>query len=129
MEQEAPPSICSIQINNEKSEIKSMDAKKIAAEKAATYVENEMSVGLGTRSTVFHAIHKLGEMVKQGLAIKTMSSSLQSEQIAKELTIPSVDFADIDHIDLYIDGADEVDKDHNLIKGGGGALLREKILA
>jgi ribose 5-phosphate isomerase A len=106
-----------------------MDAKKIAAEKAAGYVENEMIVGLGTGSTVFHAIHKLGEMVQQGLQIRTVSSSVQSEKIAKELNIPSVDFADIDHIDLYIDGADEVDENHNLIKGGGGALLREKILA
>ena len=60
-----------------------MDAKKNAAEKAATYVENEMIVGLGTGSTVFYAIHKLGEMVKQGLAIKTVSSSLQSEQITQ----------------------------------------------
>jgi ribose 5-phosphate isomerase A len=106
-----------------------MDAKKIAAEKAAGFVENEMIVGLGTGSTVFHAIHKLGEMVQQGLKIRTVSSSVQSEKIAKELNIPSVDFADIDHIDLYIDGADEVDEHHNLIKGGGGALLREKILA
>ena len=80
-------------------------------------------------ATVFHAIHKLGEMVKQGLKIKTVSSSIQSEKIAKELNIPTVDFKEIDHIDLYIDGADEVDEDHNLIKGGGGALLREKILA
>jgi ribose 5-phosphate isomerase A len=106
-----------------------MDAKKIAAEMAAGFVKNEMIVGLGTGSTVYYAIHKLGEMVKQGLKIRTVSSSIQSEKIAKELNIPSVDFKEIDHIDLYIDGADEVDENYNLIKGGGGALLREKILA
>ncbi|RYY19306.1 MAG: ribose-5-phosphate isomerase RpiA [Chitinophagaceae bacterium] len=106
-----------------------MDAKRIAAEKAAGYAENDMIVGLGTGSTVFHAIHKLGKMVQEGLRIRTVSSSLQSEKIAKELMIPSVEFTEIDHIDLYIDGADEVDRHHNLIKGGGGALLREKILA
>src|SRR5918993_1735327 len=106
-----------------------MDAKKIAAERAAAYVTNNMVVGLGTGSTVFHAIHKLGEMVKQGLQIRTVSSSVESEQIARELNIPSVDFSEITAIDLYIDGADEVDENHNLIKGGGGALLREKIIA
>jgi ribose 5-phosphate isomerase A len=106
-----------------------MDAKKIAAEMAAGFVKNEMIVGLGTGSTVYYAIHKLGEMVQHGLKIRTVSSSVQSEKIAKELKIPSVDFNEIDHIDLYIDGADEVDENYNLIKGGGGALLREKILA
>ena len=106
-----------------------MDAKKIAAERAAAYVTDNMVVGLGTGSTVFHSIHKLGEMVKQGLQIRTVSSSVESEQIARELNIPSVDFSDITAIDLYIDGADEVDENHNLIKGGGGALLREKIIA
>lgn len=106
-----------------------MDAKKIAAEKAAGFVEDSMIVGLGTGSTVFHAIHKLGEMVRNGLQIKTVSSSVQSEKIARELNIPSVDFAGISAIDIYIDGADEVDENHCLIKGGGGALLREKIIA
>jgi ribose 5-phosphate isomerase A len=106
-----------------------MDAKKIAAEKAAGYVQDNMIVGLGTGSTVFYAIHKLGEMVRSGLQIRTVSSSVQSEKIAKELNIPTVDFAEISAIDIYIDGADEVDENHYLIKGGGGALLREKIIA
>jgi ribose 5-phosphate isomerase A len=106
-----------------------MDSKKIAAEKAAGYAKDDMIVGLGTGSTVYYAIHKLGEMVKAGLRIKTVSSSIQSENIAKELNIPTVRFEDIESIDLYIDGADEVDTNHYLIKGGGGALLREKILA
>jgi len=106
-----------------------MDSKKIAAEKAATYVQDGMLVGLGTGSTVFFATQKLGEMVKQGLKIRTVSSSIQSEKIAAELNIPTLQFAKIRGIDIYIDGADEIDKNHYLIKGGGGALLREKILA
>jgi ribose 5-phosphate isomerase A len=106
-----------------------MDAKRIAAEKAASYVENDMIVGLGTGSTVFHAIHKLGEMVKGGLRIRTVSSSVESQKIARDLKIPTVDFSEISAVDIYVDGADEVDENHYLIKGGGGALLREKIIA
>ncbi|MET0244221.1 MAG: ribose-5-phosphate isomerase RpiA [Flavitalea sp.] len=106
-----------------------MESKKIAAEKATAYVVNDMIVGLGTGSTVFYAIQKLGEMVKEGLQIKTVSSSVQSKKIADELNIPSVEFSEIEHIDVYIDGADEVDPHHFLIKGGGGALLREKMIA
>jgi len=106
-----------------------IDPKKVAAERAAGYVKNNMTVGLGTGSTVFHVIHKLGEMVKDGLTINTVSSSVQSEKIAKELKIPVIEFSAVSKIDIYIDGADEVDLHHNLIKGGGGALLREKILA
>jgi ribose 5-phosphate isomerase A len=106
-----------------------MDSKKIAAEKAVDNVKNGMIVGLGTGSTVYFAIHKLGEMVRDGLQIRTVSSSVQSEKIAKDLAIPTVEFVDIDTIDIYIDGADEVDRNHYLIKGGGGALLREKVLA
>ncbi len=58
-----------------------------------------------------------------------MATSLQSETLAREAGIPIVSFSDVDHIDLTIDGADEVDEEMNLIKGGGGALLREKIVA
>ncbi|MET0298346.1 MAG: ribose-5-phosphate isomerase A, partial [Flavitalea sp.] len=100
-----------------------MESKKIAAEKATAYVVNDMIVGLGTGSTVFYAIQKLGEMVKEGLQIKTVSSSVQSKKIADELNIPSVELSEIEHIDVYIYGADEVYPHHFLIKGGGGALL------
>jgi ribose 5-phosphate isomerase A len=106
-----------------------MESKKIAAEKAAIQAKDGMIVGLGTGSTVFYAIQKLGELVQQGLSIKTVSSSVQSEKIATDLGIPSISFDQFEKIDLYIDGADEVDKNHFLIKGGGAALLREKILA
>src|ERR1051325_8131415 len=106
-----------------------MDTKQLAAAKAVEYVKDGMIVGLGTGSTSTWAIRLLGEKVKKGLHIQSVASSLASESLAKELNIPVLPFAQVSTIDLYIDGADEVDQNHNLIKGGGGALLREKILA
>lgn len=72
---------------------------------------------------------KIGERIKAGLKIKAVASSRESESLAKELNIPVISFSGIEYIDITIDGADEVDTNHDLIKGGGGALLREKILA
>ncbi|HEY0297685.1 MAG TPA: ribose-5-phosphate isomerase RpiA [Arachidicoccus sp.] len=107
-----------------------MNAKQIAGEKAASYIKDGMSVGLGTGSTSFFAIQKIGERIKnEGLALKCIATSNESEKLAKELNIPIYDFDEIKALDITIDGADEVDKDFNLTKGGGGALLREKIIA
>ncbi|PZD97291.1 ribose 5-phosphate isomerase A [Paenibacillus sambharensis] len=106
-----------------------MEAKRIAAEKAAAYVQDNMVVGLGTGSTAYWAIEYLGKRVSEGLNIRAIATSFQSEEQARKLGIPIVQFADIEQIDITIDGADEVDEQFNLIKGGGGALLREKIVA
>ncbi|MCJ8008618.1 ribose-5-phosphate isomerase RpiA [Lederbergia wuyishanensis] len=106
-----------------------MDAKKLAGEKAIEFIENDMIVGLGTGSTVHWSILKLGELVKQGLNIKGVPTSRQTEQLANELGIPLVGLSSIDQIDLTVDGADEANPDFELIKGGGGALLREKMVA
>lgn len=107
-----------------------MEAKKAAAELAvARHVEDGMIVGLGTGSTAYWAIQNLGERVRQGLRIQTVATSLASEALARSLGIPQIAPADIAEIDVTIDGADEVDPRWNLIKGGGGALLREKIVA
>lgn len=106
-----------------------MDAKKAAAERAVELIEDGMTVGLGTGSTVNWAIQKIGQEVKEGLNIKAIATSKQSEGLARHLQIPLTSFAKSQRIDLTIDGADEVDKHLNLIKGGGGALLREKIVA
>lgn len=106
-----------------------MNAKKLAAEKAVEKIENHMVVGLGTGSTASYAIHKIGERIKQGLSIKAVATSVASERLALELNIPLLPLAAIDSVDIAIDGADEVDARGNLIKGGGGALLREKIVA
>jgi len=106
-----------------------MLAKKVAAEAAVEFVQDGMIVGLGTGSTAYYAIHKIAERVKEGLQIRTVASSKQSEDLALELGIPVVPLSDITEIDVAIDGADEVDANWHLTKGGGGALLREKILA
>lgn len=106
-----------------------VNVKQLAAEKAVEYVLDGMKVGLGTGSTAYWAIRKLGERVREGLKITAVATSRASEEQARELGIPLVAFGDIDHLDLTIDGADELDMKLQLIKGGGGALLREKIVA
>lgn len=106
--------------------------KKSAAEFAVTeFVRSDMIIGLGTGSTAIFALYKIGELLKQGELknLKGIASSLQIESEAMRLGIPITNFEDHNVIDVTIDGADEVDPDMNLIKGGGGALLREKIIA
>ncbi|TDL75376.1 ribose-5-phosphate isomerase RpiA [Rhodococcus qingshengii] len=106
-----------------------MNEKKEVGEKAVDFVKEGMVVGLGTGTTVLHTISKLGKLVQQGFYIKGIPTSKQTEKLAIEVGIPLVTFNEIDHIDLAIDGADEVNRELDLIKGGGGALLREKIIA
>jgi len=106
-----------------------IQGKKMAAAKAIEYIKNGMTIGLGTGSTAYWAIQGIGELVKNGLSVRAVATSVQSEELARELRIPIVPFVEVDHIDITIDGADEVDRQLNLIKGGGGALLREKIVA
>jgi ribose 5-phosphate isomerase A len=109
--------------------VEEQEMKKQAAEKAVQYVEDGMIVGLGTGSTVEFAIKKLGELVKDGLKIEGIPTSLKTKRLATELKIPLRELDDHTDIDVTIDGADEVDSNLNLIKGGGGALTREKIIA
>ncbi|OCT16236.1 ribose 5-phosphate isomerase A [Paenibacillus pectinilyticus] len=106
-----------------------MEAKKAAAELAIDAIQDGMIVGLGTGSTAYWAIQGIGARVQNGLRIQAVATSVVSENLAKELGIPLIPFADISEIDVTIDGADEVDQAWHLIKGGGGALLREKIVA
>ncbi len=106
-----------------------INPKQIAAEKAVESIEDGMIVGLGTGSTAYFAIQKIGERVREGLKIQAVASSTVSESLAHDLGIPIIPFADVEVIDLTIDGADEVDANLQLTKGGGGALLREKLLA
>lgn len=105
------------------------NAKKRAGEKAAEYVESGQIVGLGTGSTAYFAIVRLGALVREGLDIRGIATSESSAALAREQGIRLIDFSVTDRIDVTIDGADEVDRSFNLIKGGGGALLREKIVA
>lgn len=106
-----------------------MIEKKIVGEKAVEFVKDGMTVGLGTGSTVYYTIIKLGQLMKEGLSIKGVPTSIQTEKLANECGIPLANINEIDYIDVAIDGADEVGPQLNLIKGGGGALLREKIIA
>lgn len=103
--------------------------KRSAGEKALEWIEEGMIIGLGTGSTVKYTIIKLGELVKNGLHIKCIPSSQQTKKLAQQHKIPLIDLTADTIIDITIDGADEVDSNLNLIKGGGGALLREKIIA
>ena len=105
------------------------ELKKLAGEKAVEFVEDGMIVGLGTGSTVEYTLKKLWEKVKEGLDIKGIPTSVHTKRIAKEQNIPLTTLDENPEIDLTIDGADEVDSNLNLIKGGGGALTREKIIA
>ena len=103
--------------------------KQRAAEAAVEYVKDGMIIGLGTGSTTEFAIKKIGEKVRNGLAIRGIPTSVVTKKRAEEEAIPLIDFSKTMYIDLTIDGADEIDLKLNMIKGGGGALLREKIVA
>ena len=106
--------------------------KKVVAEKAVDeYVKSDMMVGLGTGSTAYFAIVHLGNLVKEGklTGIRCVATSVRSEELAKEVGLIVEDVNDVESIDVTIDGADEVDPDMQLIKGLGGALIREKIVA
>ncbi|GER67689.1 ribose-5-phosphate isomerase A [Weizmannia acidilactici] len=106
-----------------------MNEKKTAGEKAAEFVEDGMTIGLGTGSTVYYTIRKIGERVQNGLKITGVPTSQATAVLARGCGIPLADLNDTDTIDLTIDGADEVDPALNGIKGGGGALLFEKLVA
>jgi ribose 5-phosphate isomerase A len=105
-------------------------AKQAAGRRAAEFVSDGMMVGLGTGSTAEYAIRRLAERVREeGLRITAVPTSLRTELLATESGIPLVDINGVGRIDLTIDGADEIDHAFNMIKGGGGALFREKVVA
>jgi ribose 5-phosphate isomerase A len=105
------------------------EAKELAAQKSLEFVEPGMVVGLGSGTTATHFIRLLGEKVKSGFNVRGIASSQSSEKLAKSFSIPIIDFFQSSVIDVTIDGADEIAPGLALIKGGGGALLREKIVA
>jgi len=104
-------------------------AKELAAQRSLEFIEDGMVVGMGSGTTATHFIKLLGERVKQGLKVRGIASSKASEDLAVSLSIPVTDFHECPEIDVAIDGADELTHQLELIKGGGGALLREKIVA
>ena len=106
-----------------------MIEKKNAGIKAAEYIEDNMIIGLGTGSTAYYMIERVGEIVNYGLNIKAVATSLSTSNIAAKFNIPLVSIDEVERIDLAIDGVDEIDGRFNAIKGGGGALFREKMVA
>jgi ribose 5-phosphate isomerase A len=108
----------------------SMDElKRLAASRALEEVRDGMRLGLGTGSTAKHFVELLGERVRAGLNVVGVPTSEATEADALRCGVPLTTLDDIDRLDLTVDGADEVDPALDLIKGGGGALLREKIVA
>ena len=106
-----------------------MTEKELAAAASMSYVEDGQVVGLGTGSTATLAIGMLAERVRAGLRIRAVPTSRRTSELARSLGIPLVTFEDVGAIDVTIDGTDEFDPQLDLIKGAGGALLREKIVA
>jgi ribose 5-phosphate isomerase A len=103
--------------------------KEAAARASLKFIKDGQVVGLGTGSTASYFIKLLGEQVKNGLRVLGIPTSDRSEELAKSLEIPLTTLDDVQEIDVTVDGADEVDPQLRLIKGGGGAALREKIVA
>jgi ribose 5-phosphate isomerase A len=105
------------------------ELKRQAAARALEHVRDGMKLGLGTGSTAKHFVELLGERVRGGLRVVGVPTSEATRADAQRCGIPLTTLDDIDRLDLTVDGADEIDPALNLIKGGGGALLREKIVA
>ncbi|SPJ24792.1 ribose-5-phosphate isomerase RpiA [Palleronia abyssalis] len=104
-------------------------AKFVAAKRACEFVEDGMRVGLGTGSTAAWLVRCLGELVEDGLKITGVPTSIRTAELARDVGISVTTLDEAKWLDLTIDGADEYDPELNLIKGGGGALLQEKIVA
>lgn len=104
-------------------------AKKAAGDEASRLVQSGMVVGLGTGSTAKYFIEALAKRIKEGLSVKCAATSIETEQLATRLGLTLIPIESAVHFDLDVDGADQIDANKNMIKGGGGALLREKIFA
>ena len=103
--------------------------KRMAGEAAAALVEDDMRLGIGTGTTAEAFVHALAERVRGGLKVMGVATSERTEALCRELKVPTTSLEALPHLDLTVDGADEIDSRLRLIKGGGGALLREKIVA
>lgn len=107
-----------------------MDLKEMVGKEACKHIKSGMTVGLGTGSTAYHMVAEVGRMIKEeNLTITGVTTSTQTLIQARELGIPLASIDEVDHIDITIDGADEIDPNFLGIKGGGAALLYEKIVA
>ena len=117
-------------MNSLSKELSTVDQEKqLAAAAAVQLVEENSIVGLGSGSTATYALDYLAERVRDGLKIQGIPTSQKIKQLAEQMQIPLTTLEEHPQVDIDIDGADEIDPQLNLIKGGGGALLREKIIA
>ncbi len=105
------------------------NCKKAAAEKALSFIKDKMVVGIGTGSTTYYFIESLIKLCKTGLNIHAVASSEKTMEMVRKGGIPLLDPHTVKSLDIYVDGADEIDPEKRMIKGGGGALVREKIAA
>lgn len=103
--------------------------KRIAGEKSAEYIKDGMIIGLGTGSKAYYMIKKVGELILNRMDAKAVPTSKDTEKLSKRFGITLISIDEVDRIDLAIDGVDEIDPWFNVIKGGGGALFREKVIA
>lgn len=106
-----------------------MNKKELAGQAAASLVRDGMILGLGTGSTAYYAINAIGAYIKDGMNVKAVATSSATIIQAEKLGIPLLSIDEVDTVDLAIDGVDEIDSVFNAIKGGGGALFREKVIA
>jgi ribose 5-phosphate isomerase A len=109
--------------------VKIEDRIRVLAENAASRVQNEMRVGLGSGSTAEATVRAIGKRVAQGLTLTAVATSVNTARLASEHNIPLVALNDVEELDIGFDGADEIDHELNLVKGRGGALLWEKLVA
>lgn len=105
------------------------EEKLLAAKEAVKLINDNQIIGLGTGSTAEYAVREIGKLVAESLKIKGVPTSNKTEELAKSLNIPLITLDEVNSIDLTIDGTDEFDANLNLIKGGGGALFKEKMVA
>ena len=107
-----------------------VNPKEVAGRRAAELVQSGMTLGLGTGSTVFFTLQRLAERIQEeGLELRGVPTSVDTQTKAGDLGIPLCTLEEVSAIDLTIDGADEIDGGFHMVKGGGGALLREKVVA
>lgn len=105
------------------------EIKRLVGKEAVSLIQQDMTIGIGSGSTVFYFIEALGEKVRNGFSCKGVPTSLQTLSLAQQHGIPMIELNEAGQIDMDIDGADEIDEQFRLIKGGGGALLQEKMVA
>lgn len=103
--------------------------KQLAGYKACDSIRDGMKIGLGTGSTAYYAIERVGQLVVEGMKLQAVATSLQTARLARERNIPLLDINEVTELDVVIDGVDEIDPQFNAVKGGGGALFREKMVA